>query len=120
MGGTFADFLSNLNAIHQKIIDLIDKENAKNLKTFLECLSLIDPVFGQFANFLIPEENEIEKVLKRIEEGFKEVNDNLKKVEHELKMELETLKVFTAMSHIKTGYDDVVQMETSANPDSWS
>jgi hypothetical protein len=93
MAGRYADFFSNLNYIRQVIPDMVDKKNAKNLKALLQCLTFIHPVFGKVVDFLIPEENEIERVVEIIEHGFKEVNDNLKKLENELKMQLESLKV---------------------------
>ena len=34
-------------------------------------------------------------------------------------MDIERNRVFTAMSHIRTGYETVQQMETSTNPESW-
>ena len=85
----------------------------------LRGLALIHPAFGIF-NLLVPTgENPSQRILDQLERGFEDVNNNLKRLELELKMEIERNRVFTAMSHINTGYYAVEQMQTSANPDSW-
>ena len=95
--------------------DVNGEERNAQLKTFFKYLSLLHPAFG-LVNLFVPQG---ESQLRQIERMFDEVNTNMKRLENELKMGIEDLKVFTAMSHIKTGFDDVAKQQTSTNPDSW-
>jgi len=113
------NLFSFLDALNRNISNMISKENAKNLKTFLDCLKMISPMLAFVYPIFTSEVNQLDQVSEQIERGFEEVNNNLKTLENELKMELESSKVFTAMSHIKTGYYDVIQMEASENPITW-
>ena len=119
MGDKAEKFLLILRVFAEKIPGLISQSDAANLKELLQCLALIHPVFGLVNLFVPPGENQMQKILEHIDRGFEEVNNNIKKLEGEVTMGIESLKVFTAVSHIKTGFDDVMQLQTSINPNSW-
>jgi hypothetical protein len=97
--------------------DANGEDRNAQLKTFFKYLSLLHPAFG-LVNLFVPQEQG-ESQLQQIKRMFDEVNTNMKRLENELKMGIEHLKVFTAMSHIQTGFDAVVELQTSTNPDSW-